>query len=243
MATKPPVKQVVMSQTSELTRTIDDSEEEIQVRAHRSSSSPSHDPLIPLQTLLLSSKTDEDIGKAHDLIASLLTRHRGEYVFRIGALPPLSQLVSGEPIEDTGWIGVTRTQAEVDKLHEMTAKGVEQMGGKVSTLFESRTNHPRIHLLLRLPPLNISDIPEVRCAVVGNVDSGKSTTLGVLTRGMFLYLWPHLLFSYRQKVRLMTEEGGLVLHFSDTNTRSRAEGLPALGWRSDFVLTAVRPFR
>ena len=26
-------------------------------------------------------------------------------------------------------------------------------------------------------------IPEVRCAVVGNVDSGKSTTLGVLTRG------------------------------------------------------------
>lgn len=25
--------------------------------------------------------------------------------------------------------------------------------------------------------------PEVRCAVVGNVDSGKSTTLGVLTRG------------------------------------------------------------
>ena len=26
--------------------------------------------------------------------------------------------------------------------------------------------------------------PEVRCAVVGNVDSGKSTTLGVLTRGM-----------------------------------------------------------
>jgi translation elongation factor EF-1alpha len=28
--------------------------------------------------------------------------------------------------------------------------------------------------------------PEVRCAVVGNVDSGKSTTLGVLTRGIYL---------------------------------------------------------
>jgi GTPase len=39
-------------------------------------------------------------------------------------------------------------------------------------------------LLLRLPPLNVSLTPEVRCAVVGNVDSGKSTTLGVLTRGM-----------------------------------------------------------
>lgn len=30
--------------------------------------------------------------------------------------------------------------------------------------------------------------PEVRCAVVGNVDSGKSTTLGVLTRGIYLEL-------------------------------------------------------
>ena len=134
---------------------------------------------------MLSSKA-EDIDKAHDLTASLLTRHRGEYVSRIGALPPLSQLVSGEPIDDTGWIGVTRTQAEVDQIRDMTIKVVEQMGGKVSTLFESRTDHPRIHLLLRLPPLSVSDVPEVRCAVVGNVDSGKSTTLGVLTRGAFL---------------------------------------------------------
>ena len=143
--------------------------------------------LLPLQKLLLSSETDGDVGKAHDLMASLLTRHRGEYVFRIGALPPLSQLISGEPIEDASWVGVTRTQVEIDKIYEMTVKVVEQMGGKVSTLFESRTNHPRIHLLLRLPPLSVSDVPEVRCAVVGNVDSGKSTTLGVLTRGMLFH--------------------------------------------------------
>jgi polynucleotide 5'-kinase involved in rRNA processing len=56
---------------------------------------------------------------------------------------------------------------------------------KTSVLFESRTGpYPRASLLLRLPPLNVSLTPEVRCAVVGNVDSGKSTTLGVLTRGM-----------------------------------------------------------
>jgi GTPase len=40
-------------------------------------------------------------------------------------------------------------------------------------------------VLLRLPPPDVSLIPEVRCAVVGNVDSGKSTILGVLTRGEF----------------------------------------------------------
>ena len=201
--------------------------------------SPSHEPLIPLQTLLLSSPTDEDEGKAHDLIASLLTRHRGEYVFRIGALPPLSHLVSGEPIEDTGWIGVTRTQAEVDKIHEMTVKVVEQMGGKVSMLFESRKDHPRIHLLLRLPPLSVSDVPEVRCAVVGNVDSGKSTTLGVLTRGRFLWPLSRLSFLIVIKARLMTEGGGLVSRCFDTNMRSRAEGLLVLGRRSGFILTAV----
>ena len=54
---------------------------------------------------------------------------------------------------------------------------------KTSTLFESRTDHPRAALLLRLPPPDVASTPEVRCAVVGNVDSGKSTTLGVLTRG------------------------------------------------------------
>ena len=55
---------------------------------------------------------------------------------------------------------------------------------QVSTLFEIGAGHPRKSLLLRLPPPNVSLTPEVRVAVVGNVDSGKSTTLGVLTRGM-----------------------------------------------------------
>lgn len=55
----------------------------------------------------------------------------------------------------------------------------------MTVLFETIDGpYPRATLLLRLPPPNIALIPEVRCAVVGNVDSGKSTTLGVLTRGM-----------------------------------------------------------
>lgn len=55
---------------------------------------------------------------------------------------------------------------------------------KASVIFEVKTGHPRLSLLLRLPPPSVSLTPEVRCAVVGNVDSGKSTTLGVLTRGI-----------------------------------------------------------
>ena len=36
---------------------------------------------------------------------------------------------------------------------------------------------------VRLIPRGVEEIMEVRVAVVGNVDAGKSTTLGVLTRG------------------------------------------------------------
>jgi len=63
----------------------------------------------------------------------------------------------------------------------------------MTVLFENIDGpYPRATLLLRLPPPSIALIPEVRCAVVGNVDSGKSTTLGVLTRGMLhprLFSW------------------------------------------------------
>lgn len=38
--------------------------------------------------------------------------------------------------------------------------------------------------LLRKSPKQLTDIPEVCCAVLGNVDAGKSTLLGVLSRGL-----------------------------------------------------------
>lgn len=135
------------------------------------------------------------------MIAGLITQHRGEYVFRLGLQPPHAKLYAGEDLtEDEGWTGISRTELEIDTLRNGVTTIVEEVGGKVrfsiilgngllsgdgqtSILFETRINHPRVTLLLRLPPLNVSLTPEVRCAVVGNVDSGKSTTLGVLTRG------------------------------------------------------------
>lgn len=54
---------------------------------------------------------------------------------------------------------------------------------QTSKLYEVDTPLPHAAYLLRLPPPSVALTPEVRCAVVGNVDSGKSTTLGVLTRG------------------------------------------------------------
>ncbi|KAJ7703190.1 GTP-binding protein 1 [Mycena rosella] len=132
----------------------------------------------------LLSKTPADHDLARDMIAALITQHHGEYVFRIGLQPPHAKLFAGELSDDAeGWTGVSRTEQELDVIQQGIISTVEEVGGKTSVLFQTRTGHPRLSLLLRLPPPNVSLTPEVRCAVVGNVDSGKSTTLGVLTRG------------------------------------------------------------
>ena len=152
---------------------------------------------------LLLSKYAADHDKARDMIAAMLTQHHGEYVFRLGARPSTARLFTGESIaEADGWTGVPRNDQEIDTLCQMITRTVDEVGGKVilscrlisgstthivakaSVLFHTKTPRLRASLLLRLPPANVSTTPEVRCAVVGNVDSGKSTTLGVLTRGM-----------------------------------------------------------
>ncbi|KAF7376153.1 GTP-binding protein 1 [Mycena sanguinolenta] len=135
-----------------------------------------------LTALLSDLPANRDI--ARDLLAGLLTQHSGEYVFRIGLRPPHAKLWAGELTDDCeGWTGVSRTEQELDVIHKGIQATVEEVGGKTSVLFQTRIGHARLSLLLRLPPPNVSLTPEVRCAVVGNVDSGKSTTLGVLTRG------------------------------------------------------------
>ncbi|KAF9474221.1 GTP-binding protein 1 [Pholiota conissans] len=134
-------------------------------------------------TLLLS-LNPADYDLARDQVAALLTQNNGEYVLRIGQQPSHAELFAGDLTDESpGWSGTLRSIEDVDKLREQITKVVEEVGGKTSTLFEIRTGHARTSLLLRLPPPNVSLTPEVRCAVVGNVDSGKSTTLGVLTRG------------------------------------------------------------
>lgn len=122
------------------------------------------------------------LESAKSALASFLMH--GEFVFKLGLRPPHNVLFSGEPIGGpSGWEGNPRTVKEIETFISCISKVVGEIGGKASVLFHSTCPHPRASLLCRLSPLNVSSLPEVRCAVVGNVDSGKSTTLGVLTRG------------------------------------------------------------
>ncbi|KAL0576667.1 hypothetical protein V5O48_005327 [Marasmius crinis-equi] len=135
-----------------------------------------------LSLLLTNSAPNRD--QARDIVATLITQHHGEYVLRIGAQPAHDTLFAGELTDESdGWKGIERTVEQLESLHTQVTSVVEEIGGKTCVLFESKGKHPRLSLLLRLPPASVALTPEVRCAVVGNVDSGKSTTLGVLTRG------------------------------------------------------------
>ncbi|KAI0268718.1 GTP-binding protein 1 [Gloeopeniophorella convolvens] len=128
--------------------------------------------------------TTEGDNHARDLLAMLLTQQRGEYLFRLGARPPRAPLFANEDLDHAdGWVGEDRTDAEIDTMVTNLTQLVEEIGGKACVLTRIQGVHPRASVLLRLPPPDVSLTPEVRCAVVGNVDSGKSTILGVLTRG------------------------------------------------------------
>jgi GTPase len=133
--------------------------------------------------LLLSGATDQH-ERARDMIASLLTRNRGEYVFRLGERPTNEHLFAlASKVPETQFTGVARTTNELARLRKEMSVAAEEVGGKLCVLFETLDDHPRAVYLIRLPPPNVSLTPEVRVAVVGNVDAGKSSFLGVLTRG------------------------------------------------------------
>ncbi|KAF9060643.1 GTP-binding protein 1 [Rhodocollybia butyracea] len=168
---------------------------------------------------LLLNKDPASHDTARDMLAALITQSHGEYVFRIGAQPSKANLFAGLDEEGAGdWSGIERTQDQLDFLHQAITTKVEEVGGKTSILVEIQGKHPRKSLLLRLPPPNVSLTPEVRCAVVGNVDSGKSTTLGVLTRGA--------LDDGRGKARV-----GLFRHKHELETgRTSSVGMEILGF-------------
>ena len=70
----------------------------------------------------------------------------------------------------------TATNALQAELTELYSRTDEEEGGTAG-------KGPFGAWMVRIKPSRAEEIIEVRCAVVGNVDSGKSTLTGVLTRG------------------------------------------------------------
>lgn len=123
--------------------------------------------LISLLQKLLASAQPNDHNTARDRLAALITIHHGEYIFRVGARPSRDKVFDGTLADGTKehWSGTERTTEQIEQLHTAMKQALDDIGGKICVLFETKGEHPRTTLLLRLPPLSVA--PEVRCAVVG----------------------------------------------------------------------------
>ncbi|CCA68509.1 probable GTP-binding protein 1 [Serendipita indica DSM 11827] len=179
--------------------------------------------LAQVQDLLLGDEASH--RRVSDLIASIVTRKRGECLVHLGLHPP-HQLLFGnsplptEPTDDAAakeaeWRGSKLDAEQLKTAIATLTQIVDGLGATVTRLFEHPT---RATCLVRIPPPTVELTPEVRCAVVGNVDSGKSTTLGVLTRGA--------LDDGRGKARV-----GLFRHKHEIETgRTSSVGMEILGF-------------
>ena len=84
-----------------------------------------------MQKLILSGGASHR-NQAGDMIAALITQHRGEYIFRLGLQPPHVKLYAGEDFaEDEGWTGISRTETEIVALQNGITTVMEEVGGKV----------------------------------------------------------------------------------------------------------------
>ncbi|KAJ2347251.1 hypothetical protein GGF43_004798, partial [Coemansia sp. RSA 2618] len=81
------------------------------------------------------------------------------------------------PIYDSGAAAADATSAESVKY----ARAISDKPGKKQTASSGAARV--VNYLIRRRPERIEDMLEARVAVVGNVDAGKSTVLGVLTQG------------------------------------------------------------
>jgi GTPase len=156
---------------------------------------------------------DDDKLQAH--LASTLLRGHGEVMITLGTHPDDAEGATGEPV----------TVEQLDKAVTRLRATCTDIKADVTELYrdapKDKPDSPFGCWLVRLRPAGVEEVMEVRVAVVGNVDAGKSTTLGVLTRGTLddgrgkarvaLFRHPHEIESGRT-----SSVGGEILGFSTT---------------------------
>ncbi|KAF3483439.1 uncharacterized protein GIQ15_02763 [Arthroderma uncinatum] len=143
-----------------------------------------HPTSVQLKDLLLDDSPDADntISQIRKVVKGRLDEGQGETIFDLGQ-------------EDNGdWMGFDKEQWEfaLDRLrqaaHQIKADCRVLLTYNVGGPEEAETKSDRIKtaygkILIRRAPETVENVIETRIAVVGNVDAGKSTLLGVLVKG------------------------------------------------------------
>ncbi|KAI1658287.1 P-loop containing nucleoside triphosphate hydrolase protein [Daldinia decipiens] len=145
------------------------------------------EPHVPLRDLLLAPSDDATAQqKLSEYIDERLLEGHGEAVFDLGFEN------SGESMRFTidEWkIALRRLKETAKKAHaDCDILLTKNVGGDVeaeSTIAgnQSKDKDCTGKILIRQTPITIEQVIETRIAVVGNVDAGKSSMLGVLVKG------------------------------------------------------------
>ena len=118
-------------------------------------------------------------------IATLLLKKHGEVLFPLGAHPSHTHIFNPPPtpISRIPTVGQAVSAPQLDAALARLKRVCEPMRAELNEMYRIPGEAPYGCWQVRLTPRGVEEIMEVRVAVVGNVDAGKSTTLGVLTRG------------------------------------------------------------
>ena len=174
------------------------------------------------QDLLLSDSDD------HVLISRLqkaLSKGHGEVLIVLGAHPSPTDTYNppDPPVSPIPTVGEALTAQRLQAILGRLRAACDSVSAHLNQMYlvDDAPQGPYGVWLARSQPRGVEEIMEVRVAVVGNVDAGKSTTLGVLTRGSLddgrgkarvaLFRHPHEIETGRT-----SSVGGEILGFSPT---------------------------
>jgi hypothetical protein len=138
-----------------------------------------------LQELITS---ESQVDELQSRLATSLLRGHGEVLVPLGAhpTPTYKYTPPTDKSEDnstpTPTVGIALSKTQLDQAVERLRSSCRGLNAELNELYRVEEKNYGCWLV-RLTPSGVEEIMEVRVAVVGNVDAGKSTTLGVLTRG------------------------------------------------------------
>jgi len=169
-------------------------------------------PRVRLRELLLCPGGDADtLQNLVDIVKERLLEGHGETVFDIG----FENSGEGMKLPRDEWDVAQRRLAEAAKTLRADTQLLltKNVGGDVDGA-PTRDGDCSGKVMIRQAPDTVEEVIETRIAVVGNVDAGKSSMLGVLVKG-----------------DLMTVGARHESTSFDTNTKLRPGGHHLLAWR------------
>lgn len=137
-------------------------------------------PKIRLKELLLSTD-DEGLNKLVEVVKERLDEEHGETLFEIGYEDDGTSQNLSKSDYDTALARLTA--AAKKETAELQVLLTHNVGGDLDGRLDPKYTACDAKILIRRHPASVESVIETRIAVVGNVDAGKSTMLGVLVKG------------------------------------------------------------